>query len=70
LRALAQLRAHLESDPVVRLLIEAAIDHTEANLRTVERAAESATDLAATKTRARSEPASRGAASRVERAAR
>jgi DNA-binding PadR family transcriptional regulator len=63
LRALAELRAQHETDPVVRLLIETAIDHTEANLRTVDRAAENAAELAAPKTRARSEPASRGAAS-------
>lgn len=63
LRALAELRAQHEADPVVRLLIEAAIAHTEANLRTVERAAESATELAAPKTRERAEPVSRGVAS-------
>jgi DNA-binding PadR family transcriptional regulator len=63
LRALAELRAQHETDPVVRLLIEAAIDHTEANLRTVDRAAENAAELAATKTRARVEAAPRGVAS-------
>lgn len=63
LHALAQLRAQHEADPVVRLLIEAAIDHTEANLRTVDRAAESAAELASTGPRARAEPASRGVAS-------
>lgn len=63
LRALAQLRAQHEADPVVRLLIETAIDHTEANLRTVDRAAENAAELAAPKTRERAVPASRGVAS-------
>ncbi|MCP9487548.1 MAG: PadR family transcriptional regulator [Gaiellaceae bacterium MAG52_C11] len=36
LSSLADLRAGHESDPLVRLLIEAAILHTEANLRVVE----------------------------------
>ncbi len=63
LRTLAQLRAQHESDPVVRLLIETAIDHTEANLRTVDRAAENAGELTSAKTRVREEPASRGVAS-------
>jgi DNA-binding PadR family transcriptional regulator len=63
LHALAELRAQHETDPVVRLLIEAAIDHTEANLRTVDRAAENAAELASAKTRERAEPASRGVAS-------
>lgn len=63
LHALTQLRAEHEADAVVRLLIEAAIDHTEANLRTVEHAAESAAELTSAKARAREEPASRGAAS-------
>lgn len=63
LRALAELRAQHETDPVVRLLIETAIDHTEANLRTVDRAAENAAELAAPKARERAEPASRGIAS-------
>ncbi|MDQ5820925.1 MAG: PadR family transcriptional regulator [Actinomycetota bacterium] len=36
LASLAELRARHESDPLVRLLIEAAILHTEANLRVVE----------------------------------
>ena len=63
LHALAQLRAQHEADPVVRLLIEAAIDHTEANLRTVEHAAESAAELTAAKTHAQEESASRGLAS-------
>jgi DNA-binding PadR family transcriptional regulator len=49
LRALAQLRHQHDDDPVVRLLIEAAIDHTEANLRTVDRAAEHAVELASRK---------------------
>jgi DNA-binding PadR family transcriptional regulator len=63
LHALAQLRVQHEADAVVRLLIEAAIDHTEANLRTVEHAAESAAELTSAKTHAREEPASRGVAS-------
>lgn len=45
LRALAQLRHQHDDDPVVRLLIEAAIDHTEANLRTVDRAGEHVAEL-------------------------
>jgi DNA-binding PadR family transcriptional regulator len=36
LASLAELRARHEGDPLVRLLIEAAILHTEANLRVVE----------------------------------
>lgn len=58
LGALAQLRSEHEADPVVRLLIEAAIAHTEANLRTVDRAAENVAELAAAKARTRQEPAS------------
>jgi DNA-binding PadR family transcriptional regulator len=36
LASLAELRSRHEGDPLVRLLIEAAILHTEANLRVVE----------------------------------
>ncbi len=36
LASLAELRARHDDDPLVRLLIEAAILHTEANLRVVE----------------------------------
>ena len=36
LAALGQLRARHEDDPLVQLLIEAAVLHTEANLRIVE----------------------------------
>lgn len=40
LRALGTLRSQHRDDPLVRLLIEAALYHTEANLRVLERAAE------------------------------
>lgn len=46
LRALGVLRAQHEGDPVVRLLIEAAIHHTEANLRVLDRAEDDLVKLA------------------------
>jgi DNA-binding PadR family transcriptional regulator len=45
LRALGTLRAGHRNDPLVRLLIEAAVYHTEANLRVLDRAAEEVSDL-------------------------
>jgi DNA-binding PadR family transcriptional regulator len=47
LASLGGLRARHHEEPLVALLIEAAIAHTEANLRIVEQAQESATRLAA-----------------------
>ena len=44
LRALGALRAEHQDDPLVRLLIEAAIYHTEANLRVLDRAGEELRD--------------------------
>jgi len=46
LAALADLRAQFQSDPLVRLLVEAATLHTEANLRVVELAEASRTEVA------------------------
>ncbi len=40
LAALARLRTQYDADPLVRLLIEAAVLHTEANVRVVELAGE------------------------------
>jgi len=47
LRALGALRAEHQGDALVRLLIEAAIHHTEANLRVLDRARDELLDLAA-----------------------
>ncbi len=47
MRALGVLRAEHQDDPLVRLLIEAAIFHTEANLRVLDRAGDELADLAA-----------------------
>jgi DNA-binding PadR family transcriptional regulator len=47
LAALGELRARHRAKPLVRLLIEAAVLHTEANLRVVEEAGAAATELAA-----------------------
>lgn len=44
LRALGTLRAEHQDDPLVRLLIEAAIYHTEANLRVLDHAADELRD--------------------------
>jgi DNA-binding PadR family transcriptional regulator len=60
LASLAGLRAKHEEEPLVSLLIEAAIAHTEANLHIVERAQGRASKLAAreqTRTRAQAPPA-------------
>jgi len=54
LSALGSLRAEHGDAPLVELLIEAAIAHTEANLRTLERAEERAETLATTAPRRRS----------------
>ncbi len=48
LGALAQLRTQHESDPLVSLLLEAAVLHTEANLKIVELAERDARRLATT----------------------
>lgn len=70
LRALGVLRGEHRDDPLVRLLIEAAVYHTEANLRVLERATEELPELArevrdsATHTiasTAKTEPANRAA---------
>jgi DNA-binding PadR family transcriptional regulator len=45
LRALGVLRGRHRSDPLVRLLIEAAVYHTEANLRVLDKAAEESSEL-------------------------
>ncbi len=45
LSSLGELRARHEDDPLVRLLIEAAVFHTEANLRVVELAEANSTVL-------------------------
>lgn len=47
LRALGALRSEHQDDPLVRLLIEAAIYHTEANLRVLDRAGDELAPLAA-----------------------
>lgn len=47
LAALGDLRLEHRSDPLIRLLIEAAIGHTEANLRIVELAERNAGKIAA-----------------------
>jgi DNA-binding PadR family transcriptional regulator len=47
LSALSELRSSHEAEPLVSLLIEAAILHTEANLRTIEQAEQRAERLAA-----------------------
>jgi DNA-binding PadR family transcriptional regulator len=46
LRALTELRGQHREDPLVRLLIEAAVYHTEANLRVLDRAADELPELA------------------------
>jgi DNA-binding PadR family transcriptional regulator len=46
LRALGSLRSQHDDDPLVRLLIEAAIYHTEANLHVLDRAADDLPALA------------------------
>lgn len=45
LKSLAELRAEHAQDPLVRLLVEAARLHTEANLRVVELAEEASVEL-------------------------
>jgi DNA-binding PadR family transcriptional regulator len=45
LAALGELRSAHTNDPLIRLLIDAAILHTEANLQVVERAADAAGEL-------------------------
>lgn len=67
LRALGKLRVQHQHDPLVRLLIEAAVYHTEANLRVLDRANEDLPSLAAqakpvTPRRTESQPAQRGVA--------
>jgi DNA-binding PadR family transcriptional regulator len=57
LSALTQLRHERQDDPLVRLLIQAAILHTEANLRVVE--------MAGAETDSLSSPATRSAAHEV-----
>jgi|SRR5438477_8887137 len=47
MRALGALRSDHRDDPLVRLLIEAAIYHTEANLRVLDHAREELPDIAA-----------------------
>ncbi|MCP9488124.1 MAG: PadR family transcriptional regulator [Gaiellaceae bacterium MAG52_C11] len=46
LSSLGELRARHDDDPLIRLLIEAAVLHTEANLRVVEQAAAASAELA------------------------
>ncbi len=46
LSSLGDLRARHDDDPLIRLLIEAAVLHTEANLRVVEQAAAASAELA------------------------
>ncbi len=46
LSSLGDLRARHDDDPLIRLLIEAAVLHTEANLRVVEQAAAASGELA------------------------
>ncbi|MBA3366737.1 MAG: PadR family transcriptional regulator [Actinobacteria bacterium] len=67
LAALAQLRSQHADDPLVKLLIEAAVLHTEANLRVVELADEARPVLAESKRRGRAAVAEeeRGRASRA-----
>ena len=48
LSALAQLRSRHDDEPLISLLVEAAILHMEANLRVVELAEKNAKQLAAT----------------------
>lgn len=47
LRALGTLRTQFQDDPLVRLLVGAAIHHTEANLRVLDQANEDLPELAA-----------------------
>lgn len=63
LRALGTLRAQFQDDPLVRLLVGAAIHHTEANLRVLDQANEDLPELAAKRkpTRIEAQPARRRA---------
>ena len=63
LRALGTLRTQFRDDPLVRLLVGAAIHHTEANLRVLDQADEDLPELAAKRTPARvdAQPAQRRA---------
>lgn len=63
LRALGTLRTQFQDDPLVRLLVGAAIHHTEANLRVLDQANEDLPELAAKRKPARIEaqPAQRRA---------
>lgn len=67
LSSLAELRARHDDHPLIRLLIEAALLHTEANLRVVERAAAASAELAQAPARADSLQ-SRGSSSSARRA--
>jgi DNA-binding PadR family transcriptional regulator len=57
LRALSQLRSGYGEEPIVRLLIEAAIFHTEANLRTIDLAASELSALSTRKATAQDQAA-------------
>lgn len=57
LRALGALRSNHQDDALVRLLIEAAIYHTEANLRVLDRAADELSELALAAEGSATEPA-------------
>lgn len=51
LKSLAELRVEHAQDPLVRLLVEAAKLHTEANLRVVELAEAASNELAGTESK-------------------
>lgn len=65
LSSLGLLRSRHRDEPVVHLLVEAAIRHTEANLAVVEQAERAAADLVEYAQRPRKRKAARGAGART-----